>query len=81
VFHGLDPADFDNDPGGRATPEEAARGDIPARYARAGQVTYSADGRFAEVELLTNEEPHLYPYYVRCIRDSRGLWHEISGSN
>ncbi len=66
---------------GFATPDEAARGDIPARYARVAGVTYSAERNEARVTLLTNEEPYLYPYYVTCFRDSRGLWHEGDGHN
>ena len=73
--------EWDDEPGGCATPEEAARGDIPERYARVAKVTYSADGGEAAVELLTNEEPYLYPYYVHCVRDSHGLWHERDGHN
>jgi hypothetical protein len=76
----VDAADFDDAPG-HPTPEEAARGDIPPEYARAGRVNYSDDGRRAVVELLTNEEPTLYPYYVMCVRDSGGLWHDVGGHN
>jgi hypothetical protein len=72
---------FENASGGFATPEEAARGDIPPRYARVEEVRYLPDGRLAKVTLLTNDEPYLYPYYVWCVRDSRGLWHEAGGSN
>ena len=64
-----------------ATPEDAARGDIPARYARAVSVTYSADGHQATVELETNEEPFLYPYSVYCSRGTNGMWREEGGHN
>jgi hypothetical protein len=45
---------------GSATPEEAARGDIPERYARALCVAISPDGDEAIVVLDTIEEPYLY---------------------
>jgi hypothetical protein len=61
-----------------ATPTEAARGDIPARYARPIAVELSSDGRDAVVLLGTNEEPVLYPYLVVCQLESDG-WHESSG--
>jgi hypothetical protein len=73
--------EWDDEPGDSPTPEEAACGDIPQRYVRVGKVTYSAHGNEATVELLTNEEPYLYPYYVHCVRDSRGVWHESDGHN
>lgn len=63
------------------TPEEAAAPEIPARYVRVVSVTYHRDGNHAVVELLTNEEPRLYPYTVCCERDSSGRWHEGSGHN
>ena len=77
----VDPEEFDAEPDGREAPGEAARGDIPPQYARVESVTFSPDGRQALVTLLTNEEPYLYPYYVWCVRDSRGLWHETAGHN
>jgi hypothetical protein len=57
---------------------EAARGDIPARYARPLVTDLSPDGRTAFVLLGTNEEPCLYPYVVICSREERG-WSEGSG--
>ena len=66
---------------GFATPEEAAAPEIPPRYVRVLSVKYHPDGQRAVVELLTNEEPHLYPYTVNCARDASGLWHEVSGHN
>lgn len=62
---------------GFATPEEAARGDIPARYARALATAVSPDGRHAVVLLGTNEPPRLYPYEVIC-HQRDGLWFEGS---
>ena len=53
---------------GYATPEEAARGDIPARHARALSVSVSPEGDEAIVLLGTNEEPFLYPYEEHCVR-------------
>jgi hypothetical protein len=58
------------------TPEEAAAPEIPPRYVCIVSVAYHPDGDHAVVELLTNEEPRLYPYTVFCIRDSSGRWHE-----
>ena len=63
-----------------ATPTEAARGDIPARYALPIAVELSSDGRDAVVLLGTNEEPVLYPYLVVCQLESDG-WHEGSGGS
>lgn len=65
---------------GYSTPEEAARGDIPARYARALSVSVSPDGDEAIVVLGTNEEPYLYPYEVNCSREN-GRWFDGGGSN
>src|SRR5713226_3191434 len=62
----------DRDPGfwsgdvGFETPEEAAAPEIPARFVRVVSVQYHPDGNHAVVELLTNEEPQLYPYTVFC---------------
>lgn len=64
-----------------ATPEEAAVADFPAKYVRVESVTYSRKGERAKVTLLTNEEPYLYPYYVRCERDEDGRWSETYSSN
>ena len=66
-----------------ATPEEAATADwdAPSKFVRVESVTYSEDGRAATVALLTNEEPHLYPYYVYCIRDVSGRWIATHDSN
>ena len=66
---------------GFETPEEAAAPEIPARYVRVARVKYHPAGNHAVVELLTNEEPHLYPYTVLCWRDPSGRWHEAFGHN
>jgi hypothetical protein len=66
---------------GFSTPEEAALEDFPPGYARVALVTYSRDGETAVVDLLTNEEPTLYPYYVHCSRDADGRWHEEHSHN
>ena len=58
---------------GYETPEEAARGDIPKRYARVVRVDYSADGTRAVVLLATNEPPVIEYYGVRCDLEN-GRW-------
>lgn len=64
---------------GYATPEEAALADFDLRYARVVRtVFYGPDD--AEVELATNEEPYLYPYFIRCSRGPEG-WIETGGGN
>jgi hypothetical protein len=60
--------------------EEAARGDIPARFARTLVSELSPDGRTAFVLLGTNEEPYLYPYAVICSRAEDG-WSPGSGTS
>lgn len=62
------------------SPEEAARGDIPERYARALATVVSPSGEDAVVLLATNEEPCVYPYVVVCHRRG-GRWLEGSGGN
>jgi len=66
---------------GFATPEQAAVADFAPEYVRVESVTYSRDGNCATVNLLTNEEPFLYPYYVHCERDDNGRWIETHSSN
>jgi hypothetical protein len=66
---------------GFATPEDAAAPEIPPRYVHVVSVRYHPDGDHAVVELLTNEEPRLYPYTVFCVRDRAGRWHEAGGHN
>jgi hypothetical protein len=66
---------------GFATPEDAAAPEIPDRYVRVVSVKYHGDGDHAVVELLTNEEPVLYPYTVFCERDASGKWHEAGSHN
>jgi hypothetical protein len=67
-------------PNAAPTPEEAARGEIPERFARALAVAYSPDGNHAVVLLGTNEEPYLYPYQVVCSLGKSG-WVEGTSSN
>jgi hypothetical protein len=62
------------------TLDEAARGDIPPRYARPLVTELSPDGRTAFVLLGTNEEPSLYPYVVLCSREEGG-WSEGAGTS
>jgi hypothetical protein len=61
---------------GFATPEEAARGDIPERYARAAGTLISPDGDNAIVFLLANEEPWVEELEVHCSRGRDGRWGE-----
>jgi len=67
-------------PDAAPTPEEAARGEIPERYARLLGVVYSPDEEHAVVLLGTNEPPFLYPYQVICGRGENGWYEEISGN-
>ena len=62
------------------TPEEAARGDIPARFARALGVSISPSGNSALVVLATNEPPTIEPYVVSCERVA-ARWETGSGGN
>jgi hypothetical protein len=64
---------------GCATPEEAARGGIPARYARALATGTSPDDAFAVVVLETNEPPVVEIYEVVCVREG-GRWFDRGGS-
>jgi hypothetical protein len=66
---------------GFATPEDAAAAEIPDRYVRVVSVRYHGDGDHAVVELLTNEEPAVYPYTVLCERDASGRWPEVGSHN
>ncbi len=62
-----------------ASPEEAAlagMSDVPGRFLRVANVTYSEDGSIATVELATNVEPVIHRYHVLCHRDVQGLWSE-----
>lgn len=54
---------------GYPTPEEAARGDIPERYARVLDVSIAPWGGCAVVLLETNEAPVVELYQVVCERD------------
>ena len=67
-------------PDAAPTPEEAARGEIPERYARVLGVAYSPDRDDAVVLLGTNEEPNLYPYQVLCGRGEEGWYQGTSGN-
>jgi hypothetical protein len=62
------------------TPEEAARGGIPERYARFLGIARSPDGNHAVVLLGTNEPPFLYPYQVVCGLGESGWVEEMSGN-
>jgi hypothetical protein len=65
---------------GFATPEEAARGDIPPRYARAIAVDIAPWGAHAVVLLATNEPPQLY-YYQEICWQKAGRWFGGFGNN
>lgn len=67
-------ASFDGD--GYATPEEAARGDIPRQFVTV--VGTQIEGDAATVWLLTNDRPPFEDYEVHCVRE-RGRWHADSG--
>lgn len=64
---------------GYTTPEEAARGDIPAQYARAVASAVSPDGKHAAVVLATNEDPAVEMYEVVCFQQD-GRWLDGGGS-
>ena len=63
---------------GYATAEEAARGDIPERYARILGVR--VDGRDATVWMLTNDRPPFEEYTMVVYRDEHGRWESGSGA-
>ncbi len=52
-----------------ATPEAAARGELPEPFVRALAVTRSPDGRYALVLLGCNDPSNAYPCQVLCHRD------------
>jgi hypothetical protein len=62
------------------TPEEAARGDIPERFARALNVCLSPSGDYAVVLLETNNPPAVERYQVVCRREG-GRWRGLAGGN
>ena len=64
---------------GYATPEDAARGDVPAKYVNVVAVVVRGDQ--ALVAQLTNDRP---PYEIdtaHCTRDPDGTWDEDSSGN
>jgi hypothetical protein len=61
------------------SPEDAALADFHAGCARVVRVEYS-DANHARVDLVTNEDPYVYPYHVECIQVG-GRWYELSGYN
>lgn len=62
------------------SPEDAARGDIPAQFAEALAIEVSPDGLHAVVLLGTNEDPVLEPYGVVCHR-VRDEWEQGAGGS
>ena len=62
------------------TPEDTARGDIPADYAPALAVSISPDGSEAIVLLGTNGPPDYYPYQEEVVRQGDG-WVAQGGGN
>ena len=82
AFYGYNPTAIDLEhEAGFETPEEAAAADFPPRFVRIDRVRYHEDCKHAVVELLTNEEPYLYPYTAFCVRDPAGRWHELMSNN
>jgi hypothetical protein len=65
---------------GHTTLEEAARGEIPERFARVLCVSISPYGQDAIVLLGTNEPPRLHPLEVVCVLGPEG-WSERSAGN
>lgn len=65
---------------GHATPEDAARGDVPARHVRLVAVVVRGDR--ALVAQLTNDRPPHEPDTVHCRRGRDGTWEaEASGNS
>jgi hypothetical protein len=58
---------------GYLTAEEAARGDIPERFAQIIAVWYAPSGDRATVELMTNEPPATHAITCECYRED-GRW-------
>jgi hypothetical protein len=67
---------FDSVEDGCATPEDAARGDIPPKFAIVAGLQISGD--LATVWLLTNDQPPFEEYEVQCKRE-HGRWFADSG--
>jgi hypothetical protein len=76
----IDLSDLD-DENGFDSPEQAAMEGFPKPFVRVESVQYHPDGSHAVVDLLTNEEPHVYPYTAHCVRASSGRWHEVYSHN
>lgn len=68
---------IDDDVDGYATPEEAARGDIPEKFVTVLGVAVRGDE--ATVWLLTNDRPPFEAYVENCVRTD-GRWHPSEGS-
>lgn len=62
---------------GYETPEAAAIGDIPERFATV--VGVRVEGDTALVWMLTNDRPPFEPYEQFCVR-AGGRWHPEDGS-
>jgi hypothetical protein len=65
---------------GAATPEQAARGDIPEKYSPVLFVDIDASGDFATVLLGTDGPENIYPYEEVCFQ-VEGRWYSSGGSN
>jgi hypothetical protein len=61
---------------GYGTPEDAARGDMPARYVTI--VGARVEGDTARVWMLTNDRSPFEPYEVDCVRQG-GRWQWTDG--
>jgi hypothetical protein len=64
---------------GHATPEAAARGDIPERFATIVGVLTTGDS--ARVWMLTNDRPPFEPYSMYCERVGQRWYATGSGGN
>ena len=65
---------------GYGSPEEAARGDIPAKFGHIVATVVSPDDRWALVLLAENVPPSVELYQVLCERID-GSWHDTWGGN
>lgn len=78
-FPEYEDADFEGREG-HSSLEEAARGDIPAQYAKVVQVKLSRDKNQAIVLLATNEPPAIEYYEEYCSRFG-DKWFSFGGGN
>src|SRR5436189_1560425 len=60
------------------SPEEAARGDIPAAFFEVIACELTADGRYGAVLSATNEPP-IVEHYIDIVKKTKVGWDLISG--